>query len=637
MTRLSSLSWRIGGPQGHGIDSAQLLFSRTCAKTGFYVLSQREYHSNIMGRHSYSDVQVSNIPVSGQPAITDLLVCLDAETFCRHFDTVASKGILVIDEADLETDSRSLKYLDREIRETLVSKLDNKATFKVAELIPLLDKKQVQLVRVSFSAARDSLQKNLSLSRSMALRSKNIFLVAISAAILNIAKQSLLAEIEIIFQGKEQAIDLNHAAIELAYQFVEANSPGCQLCLPEAVSAQEAFLMLNGCQATALGKLVAGIGMQPYYPISPATDESVFMQKNDTVFLQDGKAAGPVIVQTEDELAAITMAAGAALTGTRVATSTSGPGFSLMAEGLGWAGMNEVALVITLYQRGGPSTGMPTRTEQGDLQFAIHAGHGEFPRIVIASGDVSDCFYDAFRAFNYAERYQLPVIHLLDKHLASTTQTVLPFDTDKLEIDRGRLASPAKDDIHLPRFDIDESGISHRPLLGEKGQVFWSSGVEHTEFGQVSENPQQRKKMMEKRARKLEQALAEIPFEDKLEVYGDKDASLVILSWGSNKGVIVDAVGTLQKENKPVRAIMVKILWPFPEQEIKALLDGNCRIVTMECNQTGQFSHLLQEQAALEPDHQLLKYTGRPFLLEEVMQHIDAILKDKADKIISIA
>jgi hypothetical protein len=224
------------------------------------------------------------------------------------------------------------------------------------------------------------------------------------------------------------------------------------------------------------------------------------------------------------------------LTGAHSATATSGPGFSLMAEGFGWAGMNEVPLVVTLYQRGGPSTGMPTRTEQGDLQFAIHAGHGEFPRLIVASGDMQEAFDDAARAFNYAERYQTVVIHLLDKALASTTQTVPPFDVEAVRIQRGEVYAPTNGELPngaYARFVPTTSGVTPRALPGQPGGMHWLTGGEHTASGRVTEDPVVREQMLEKRAQKLAWAAREIPTAEKLQVYGAQNAPLTVVSWGS--------------------------------------------------------------------------------------------------------
>ena len=622
-----SVLWRIGGAQGHGIDSASLLFSRVCAKMGFHILGHRDYHSNIMGRHSFSDVRIANWQTLGHVAESNMLVCLDAESLSRHIECISTEGVIIIDADEENVELDTLKFLDVEIKSHLHEELvKHNYPFSVTGLLALIKDKKTSVISVPFSQIRDSLQTRFSVSRSTALRSKNITLVAISAALLNIPKNNLLSEVSFLFKNKEQVIALNRAAIELGYDYVNTLNINSDLKLPELTESKTDYLWLNGCKSIALGKLAAGMGIQPYYPISPATDESLYLETKEN---------NSIVIQTEDELAAITMACGAALTGARVATSTSGPGFSLMAEGLGWAGMNEVPVVVTLYQRGGPSTGLPTRTEQGDLQFSIHAGHGEFPRIVITSGDVTECFYDAFRAFNYVERYQLPVIHIIDKNLASTSQTIKPFNTHDLTIERGQFYEVGNKK-HLPRFKFTDNGISPRPRLGEKDKLFWSSGAEHSEIGQVNENPQNRKMMVEKRANKLQLALSEIPLDEKLTVYGNKQASLTIISWGSNKGVIVDALERFKTEGKDVRAIMLKLLWPFPVDELNKLIHKDEKLVVVECNHDGQFNSLLKEQIGRGADHLLLKYTGRAFMLEDIMHYVSDIISGQAEKIISV-
>jgi len=632
-----SLVWRIGGAQGHGVDSASTLFARSSAKLGFHVLGRREYHSNIIGRHSYSDVRISNRQVGGHCASPDILLCLDPESLCRHINTITEQGCIVIDAADIDVDLTSLKFLDASLKKQLLEQLSlTKQPSTISGLLACLPDKKFTVVKIPFATFSETLQNTCAVPRSLAARSKNIAMVAVSAAILNITEAILVAEIERVFAGKQKAVELSCLTIHLAYEYVKTAIVQSRINLPENVKANEQRLWINGYQSVALGKLAAGMGMQPYYPISPATDESHYLEAHQTVPLLEGGHAGPLVIQTEDELAAITMACGAALTGARVATSTSGPGFSLMVEGLGWAGMNEVPVVVTLYQRGGPSTGMPTRTEQGDLQFVLNAGHGEFPRIVLASGDVQDCFYDACRAFNYAERYQLPVIHMLDKNLASTSETVLPFDEQDLRIERGELAQARNEnesEQHMPRFQITDNGLSPRPGLGESGQRFWTTGVEHSEWGQVCEDPLVRTSMMEKRARKLALAADEIPLVEKLATYGNEQATLTIVSWGSNKGVVVETVEQLNREGQAVRAIMVKLLWPLPVTELQKLIRKNDTLVVVECNQSGQFNRLLKEQLGREADHLILKYTGRPFSLEEISQSMHKIISGQAEKI----
>lgn len=633
---MKSFLWRIGGPQGSGIDRGALLFARACAKQGLHVLGRREYHSNIIGRHSYSDMRVGTEPVYGHSASPRLLVCLDAEAICRHANVIAPHGCIVYDESDANTELSKLKFLDEYLKHYLREQLQRTdQPFNVAGLLTNASDKAVMTLGIPYKSLCKRLRDKCDVSRSTSERSRNVLAVAVSAALLGLPQDLLCSEVEQIFHDKEAVIAVNRHAIKIAYDYVQSLAISLPLSLAQLSAEKDERLWLNGTQSVALGKLAAGLGIQTYYPISPATDESLYLESHNNVPLENGEETGPVVLQTEDELAAITMACGAALTGARVATSTSGPGFSLMAEGLGWAGMNEVPIVVSLYQRGGPSTGMPTRTEQGDLQFAVHAGHGEFPRIVIASGDVEECFYDSFRAFNYAARYQLPVIHMLDKNLASTTQTLCRFDTENLKIERGILFSHEGDDgERQQRFHLTDTGISARLKLGEDGQAHWTTGVEHTEWGLVSEDPVIRARMMEKRAQKLKQAAKEIPYTEKLMVFGDENAALTVISWGSNKGVLVEAAQLLCNQSIPVRIVMVRLLWPFPIAELEQLTKSANPLIVLECNQSGQLNQLLMGNLGRSADHLVLKYNGRPHTLEEVTDSLRRIYAGKAEQTI---
>jgi 2-oxoglutarate ferredoxin oxidoreductase subunit alpha len=427
------------------------------------------------------------------------------------------------------------------------------------------------------------------------------------------ADELLIAVLENVFGNDHDVVNMNVRAVAKAYQFVDKYHGALisQSWLHNQ-SVDHETIYLNGSQSVALGKLAAGMAFQTYYPISPASDESVFLEAQDPVPLRNGSHAAPVVLQVEDELAAATMACGASLTGARSATSTSGPGFSLMTESIGWAGMNEVPLVVSLYQRAGPSTGMPTRTEQGDLQFVIHAGHGEFPRLVFASGDVEDCFYDTLQAFNYAERYQLPVIHLLDKALASSSQTLCHFQYEDIQIDRGERMNNAAHTTPVDRFKQTLSGISPRPLLGQHNAQHWLSGAEHDVYGQVCEDPVVREEMMEKRMRKQEQILDDLSREEKLRIYGNEMSRFTILTWGSTKGAVWDAVDRMIQQDIEVRAIQLRLLWPFPTAELVDLLADALPLVVVECNYSGQLNALLREHLGRGADHLLIKYSGRP-------------------------
>jgi 2-oxoglutarate ferredoxin oxidoreductase subunit alpha len=358
------------------------------------------------------------------------------------------------------------------------------------------------------------------------------------------------------------------------------------------------------------------------------------------VFLEGHPESGVAVVQVEDEIAAVTMATGAALTGTRASTSTSGPGLNLMVEGLGWAGICEVPLVIFNYQRGGPSTGLPTRTEQGDARFALHAGHGEFPRLLLAPGDIDEMFYDTIDAFNWAEKYQTLVIVLPDKQLAGNSFTTKPFDTSKVRIDRGKLlteeqlASRSKDGLFL-RFQNSDDGISERSVLGQKGGIHWLTGDEHTTAGHITEDPQIRDTMMEKRARKLELAAREIPGDRKAKLHGPKNAELTLVSWGSSKGPILDAMDVLNKDGPKVNFLQLRVLSPFPTNEVQQVLANARRTMGIENNFSAQIvGGLVREMTGVKLDHLVVKYNGRVITMDEIVEAVQQGLAKGPERIV---
>jgi 2-oxoglutarate ferredoxin oxidoreductase subunit alpha len=299
-----------------------------------------------------------------------------------------------------------------------------------------------------------------------------------------------------------------------------------------------------------------------------------------------------------------------------------------MAEAMGWAGINEVPIVVTLYQRSGPSTGLPTRHGQDDLLFAIYAGHGEFPKIVYASGDIEESFYDTARCFNYAEVYQLPVIHMMDKFLASSVITCDKFDSNKITINRGKLLE--KIDGEYKRFAFTQDNISPRSKLGLENGIFWNTGDESDEQGHISEDPELRIKMMDKRISKLDYALKTIPDEDQAVSFGA--AEICIVSWGSPKGPILDALEMLKQENIKIGFVQIKLLNPFPADYVKFLLKDAKTIVNIEANQTAQLGQLLKQHLERGADYYILKYTGRPMTSTEIYESLKKIIEKKAQK-----
>ncbi len=626
MALITDLAWRIGGPQGSGVDTAARFFARSCAAAGLHVFGHREYYSNIMGRHSYYDVRVADHPLTCHRSQVDFMASFDAETLARHVMTVTDGGWLLHSERDADVPLRRLSMLDERAAGDLVALLDERGlSHSTAGLLELAAERGVHALPVDFGSVTGALAQELGITQARADRTLNTVSVAVCCAALGLDRSYLVRALDRVFRGRKPIVELNTHAIDLAYRYAVDRFADRTFHLRlQPRSPDHSRIYVNGSEVVAMGKMAAGLAFQTYYPISPATAENTFLERHPRIASRSGGDQAVVVVQTEDEIAAITMAAGAALTGARASTATSGPGFSLMTEGLGWAGINEVPLVVTLWQRGGPSTGLPTRTEQGDLLSALYAGHGEFPRIVIASSDLAAAFTDGAQAFNYAERYQLPVIHLLDKALSSTTQTLPRFDPGALSIDRGRLYRPggrAPEQGSFPRFAVTDDGISPRPVLGQPGGMHWVTGGEHTEDGRVTEDPVVREQQMEKRDRKLELAAAEIGFPEKVAVYGADDAALTVVSWGSTKGAVLEAIDALAGRGLAVRLVQVRLLWPFPGPELQHLLSGagaRGPMVTVELNRSGQFARLLGQQTGLRPAHQIVKYNGRPLTAAEL-------------------
>jgi 2-oxoglutarate ferredoxin oxidoreductase subunit alpha len=302
-----------------------------------------------------------------------------------------------------------------------------------------------------------------------------------------------------------------------------------------------------------------------------------------------------------------------------------------MVEGLSWAGNSEVPVVITYYQRGAPATGLPTRHGQADLRFALHAGHGEFPRIVLASGDIKECFYDAALAFNYAERYQLPVIHLVDKALANCSQTYPYFDASPFKIERGNILGESElESIEYRRFAFTETGISPRVFLGTKNGVHWLTGDEHNEIGNISEEPVNRTLMVEKRMKKLQLIMKEVPVEEKANFFGDQNAENIIVSWGSPKGAILEAMDMLKAEGFNLGFVQLRMLHPLPKEYLTDLLGKAKKIIDVEGNYLGQLGGMIREETGIPMNYFILKYTGRPITTTEMYEALKAVLLGKA-------
>jgi 2-oxoglutarate/2-oxoacid ferredoxin oxidoreductase subunit alpha len=639
----NSLTWVIGGAQGSGVDSAANIFSRACAQAGMYIFGKREFYSNIKGEHSYFTVRVSEEPARSHVDDIDILVSFDAETVFRHGDRVTKNGAIIYDSTLTQTTVQEVHSIDYHASERIAKMLQaHSKPVTVQGMLDYAKDNGAILYKIPyFSLLKQFSEKINDPSLSKLTRMVNVMALSASMAILDFDSEILDKAIKFVFRAKPKVADSNIAAARYAYNYIKSqfDLTKSKLKLNSRQPSQN-IILVQGNQSSAMGKITAGCRFQTYYPITPASDDSEFLESNQIIRQTDNNEGSIVVIQTEDEIAAITMAIGGALTGARSATATSGPGFSLMAEALGWAGMNEVPLVVSLYQRAGPATGLPTRHEQGDLMFAINAGHGEFPRIVFASGDIEESFYDTIKAFNFAEKYQMPVIHLLDKAIANSIMTCKIFDQNKVTIDRGQLlqtipnSTPTGEGGHYLRFKLDENPVSPRVTLGTENGIFWNTGDEHSEEGHISEDPVVRVNMMNKRLGKLDLALKEISAEDKAVMYGEDDSTdgLTLLSWGSTKGAILDALDRLLAEGKKIKFIQIRLMHPFPAVLLEQMLENTKVLVDIEMNYTSQLGLLLKQNLNRDANYRIVKYNGRPMSSSEVYNAIKRIINGDAPR-----
>ncbi len=624
---MKELTVVIGGPQGAGLETSAHILTYSLARSRYGVLSDREYFSNIKGRHSYIHLTISSekIPTSlTYPA--QLVAGLDQETIFTHFKSLGEGGAIVYDLYLEDKTLDTIPSMEEDLKKRLHLEFrEHGIDGSIKSLIKYIsDNRKVRPIPINYSEVINEVSRKMALPASQAARYVSSIVIGAISGLLNIKKESIEYSLTLRFKDRPELIEHNKIIIDLVYDKVVAEH-GSLLKLEESRLKDRKLMIVSGNDIVAIAKIVGGLRYQSFYPITPAADESFTIESYERLEV-DGKEIGSVLViQTEDEIAAITSTIGAALTGVRAATSTSGPGFSLMVEGLGWAGMNEVPIVITYYQRGGPSTGLPTRGSQSDLLFTLYASHGEFPRIVLASGDHIEAFYDAIEAFNLAERYQTPVIHLLDKFLANSIVTLPPPDLSAIGIDRGQLTYETSKDYK--RFDISKP-ISLRVVLGAN-TIMWYTGDEHNELGHIDEDPENREKMYRKRMEKLKIADEEIPEEKRLAYYGPEDADALLVGWGFTKRVAIDASTVLSEKGVRSAYLHIKMFSPFPSKKIEEILSrfDKSKIIAIDHSYLSQISKAILVNTGVKIVKEVVKYTGRPVYLNELVEGVLRILE----------
>jgi len=569
----NKISWMIGGEAGYGIMAAGTTFAKACSRGGLHVFINSEFPSLIKGGHNLSLVRVDEEEIYSHLETVDLLVALNQETIDLHLNEIVPGGGIIYDGEQINITRENLKRDDI-----------------VLYSVPL-----TKIIR--------------ELGAELLLR--NTVVVGASTAILDYDFGFLEVAIRDSFGKKKGGIvEQNVKAARMGYDYVKQNI--CQECgyKLEPRKAPERML-LTGNDAIAMGAIKAGCKFYAAYPMTPV---SAILH----TMAEKAKEFNIVVKQTEDEIAAMNMIIGANFAGVRAMNATSGGGFSLMVEALGLAAMTETPIVTVEGQRPGPSTGQPTHTAQGDLKFLLSAGQGEFIRIVIAPGDKEECFYETFNAFNLAEKFQVPVLILVDKFLAEDYKTTELFDQSNLKIERGKLLS--QEELNkisdYKRYLNTEDGISPRALPGQLNVVHCAPSTEHDEAGFSHEasdalmTPETAKMMLEKRMRKLSFIEKEIK---PPKLYGPQDADITLVSWGSTKGPIFEAMKLLEKDGVKVNFLQILYLSPFPADEVKKILSSAKTVVDVENNYTAQLASLIREKTGIEIQHKILKYDGRPF------------------------
>ena len=572
----TDITWGIGGEAGFGIMSSGTMLAKLFSRAGYGVIASNEYPSLIRGGHNFVSVRITTDRVHAPKKAIQLLIALNKDTVNFHKDDLDDHAYLVYDEHDY--------------------------VWKVEDFT-----RPITLIAVPFTELvkeknGDAVMRNtIALGVTMALLGKDLSL--------------LETVIKDQFKGKKEQITTDNIAIATSgYEYVKKHYAHLTDLVLERGVVTESCLVMNASEAFAFGAIAGGMKFAAIYPMTP-------INALIPLFADHAEELGIVYKQPEDEIAGITMAIGASLAGARSMVATSGGGFALMVEAISMAGIMEVPVVVDLGMRPGPATGMPTWTEQGELQMVLRAGHGEFPRIILAPGDIEESYTLARSAFDLADEFQTPVFVLTDKYINET----------QWQLKKSVLAPPTTDTQSKPtevndfkRYDVTTAnGISRRSFAGMKGQEYLANSYEHDEYGYTTEESAMRILQVDKRARKMDAIRARAP---KPQIFGETQADITFVTFGSLKGVILDAMEALKKDGVKAKLIHFSWVYPLVEEDIKPLLEGEKRLVAVEQNSTGQLASLIREETGVTILEKWNKYDGRQWQSEEI------VLKVKGSK-----
>lgn len=622
---VNEVSILVSAEQGKGVNTAGDMIGAASASMGIYVFQNIEYHSNIMGKNSYYRIILSESPVHSHHDLNDVAILLGGDAMTHVLDKVRTGGAVLYN-----TENVKPHFEPKE---------------KVQKAIDKINSDEILSFGIPATGLIKKLSNASSIKPTVLAKMTNTLILGAMYAVLRTDIAFVNHVIELSFKKKPKLIPLNQEAAKIGFDYVLDNFDqkfDTKLSdISDKVDKNDHRLLIKGTSAIALGAINAGMQFYCYYPITPASDTGDLLDHWK-------EKANIIVEQAEDELCAINSAIGAGRTGVRSMTGTSGPGFDLKSEALGMAIMNEDPVVILLAQRPGPSTGLPTRGDQSDLVLSLYAGHGGGERIVLMAGDVSDTFYMVQDAFNLADKFQMPVIFLTDKSIMNSMEILPPFDLDKIPIDRGQILTQEyfntnhKGNGTYDRYKLTDTGISPRSLPGIAGGEYNSSTDEHTEHGIITDDPENRINFMEKRLRKMKEVAKHVPEEDRIALYGDKDADVSLIAWGSTKGPILDGMRMLRDSGIKVRFLQVKYASPFPSNLVKDFIKNAKLSILIEENrlsvqldngtfgQRGQMELVIRSLTGMSVDKRILKLNTRSFSMEEIHDYVKQLLTDNS-------
>jgi len=559
---MDDFSTLIGGIAGDGINEAGMTISRLLSRLGYSTYMYYDYPSLIRGGHNFSLIRACRRKVATHTDGIDVLIALNQETVEKHKGRLKGSSFLIYDADKVSLEGLAVKGCGLAVT-SILKEAGAPAIMKNSCILGGYCK----AVGIAWEVLEETLKKHM--------------------------QKKLDLNLLVARKGYEQAEHFCRV------EDLISSGPGSQASLPPRP-------LLTGNQAMSLGLIQAGLGAYVAYPMTPSSSVLDFMARYAGDF-------GLKVIHPESEIAVMLMALGFAYAGVRAAVGTSGGGFCLMTEGLSLAGMAELPVVVIMAQRAGPSTGLPTYTAQGDLHFVLHAGQGEFPRLVVAPGDAEEAYIWSGRALNLAWKYQIPSIILSDKTLSESLYSF-----------HGDLAGEVKEESPMlwdgngiyKRYLQTENGVSPLAFPPQKGQAIKTDSYMHDQQGITSEDASLTREMSEKRRRKGQSLAREMEEYETVKVYGQISSRTALLFWGSNKGVCVEAA-----ERLGLRAVQVLALSPFPEKKLIDVLQGVERLLAVECNSTGQLAELAGCWG-IKVDDRILKYDGRPFSREDLLHSL---------------